>query len=330
MAEADWDIIMKVHLKGSFSCAKACWPHFRKQKFGRIINTSSGAGIYGAFGQANYSTAKLGLHGFTQTLGKEGENKNILTNTIAPIAGTRMTETVMAKELVDALKPEYIVPLVAYLVHPTTEINGSLFEVGAGYITQLRWQRTLGHTFDLKDFTPEKVKEQWGKISDWTDATNPESLNDTLAVLMDNLERNNAVGGNSTAGDDVQADGIFDMMGEYLAQGHGKDLPGKVESVFQFDILKEKKGAVIGSWEIDLKNGQGHCTKGTAANPDATFTMTDDDFYKVCMGTLNPQMAFMQGKMKIKGNLSKATKFTPELFPPPTEENKKKYTSSKL
>ena len=72
-------------------------------------------------------------------MAKEGESKNIHVNTIAPIAGTRMTETVMAKEIVDALKPDYIVPLVAYLCHDSTEENGSLFEIGAGYIAKLRW-----------------------------------------------------------------------------------------------------------------------------------------------------------------------------------------------
>jgi NAD(P)-dependent dehydrogenase (short-subunit alcohol dehydrogenase family) len=75
--------------------------------------------------------------GFSQSLAKEGEKRNIRVNTIAPIAGTRMTETVMAKELVDALKPELIVPLVAYLVHDSTEETGSLFEVGAGYVAAL-------------------------------------------------------------------------------------------------------------------------------------------------------------------------------------------------
>lgn len=69
---------------------------------------------------------------------------------------------------------------------------------------------------------------------------------------------------------------------------------------------------------------------GKPDNADATFTMTDDDFEQVCLGKLNPQMAFMQGKMKIKGNMAKATKFTPDLFPPPTEANIAKYAAPKL
>lgn len=78
-----------------------------------------------------------------------------------------------------------------------------------------------------------------------------------------------------------------------------------------------------------MKNGQGDVHARKPANPDAVFTMTDGDFEKVTKGTLNPQIAFMQGKMKIKGNMAAATKFTPELFPPPTEENIAKYASAK-
>jgi len=89
----------------------------KNQGYGRIINTSSPAGIYGAHGQVNYAAAKLGLHGFTRALHKEGEQKGIFTNTIAPMAATAMTETVMSKELLNALSPKQIIPLVAYLCH---------------------------------------------------------------------------------------------------------------------------------------------------------------------------------------------------------------------
>lgn len=120
------------------------------------------------------------------------------------------------------------------------------------------------------------------------------------------------------------------MMATYLNQGLGKDLIPKVSAVFGFEIIKQKgqKPAVI--FEIDLKNGQGKCQRGAPANPDATFNMTDGDFEAVCLGKLNPQIAFMQGKMKIKGNMAKASKFTPDLFPPPTPENMAKFAPAKL
>ena len=141
---------------------------------------------------------------------------------------------------------------------------------------------------------------------------------------------NNAVAVNYTEGEELKSKEIFSMMTEYLNRGEGKDLSDKVGAIFQFDVRAKKGGPIVGSWEIDLKSTPPTCKEGKAASPDATFTMVDEDFEKVCMGTLNPQMAFMQGKMKIKGNLGKATKFTPELFPPPTEENIAKYRAAKL
>ncbi len=119
-------------------------------------------------------------------------------------------------------------------------------------------------------------------------------------------------------------------MHTYLAQGHGKDIIPKVQASFGFEITKTKGGKVEAVYEIDLKNGQGNVKKGKPEKADATFTMTEADFEQVCLGKLNPQMAFMQGKMKIKGNMAKATKFTPELFPPPTPENMAKYAAAKL
>jgi NAD(P)-dependent dehydrogenase (short-subunit alcohol dehydrogenase family) len=117
MKDIDWDLIMLVHLKGSYSVSRAAWNIMREKNYGRIVNTGSSAGIYGAFGQVNYSAAKLGLYGFTQALAKEGEKRNIKVNCIAPVAGTRMTATVMPEELIKALDPAFVAPFVTYLAH---------------------------------------------------------------------------------------------------------------------------------------------------------------------------------------------------------------------
>ena len=176
MSEVDWDLIMKVHLKGAFSVTRAAWNIMREKSYGRIINTGSASGIYGSFGQTNYATAKLGLWGFTQSLAKEGEKRNIRTNCIAPLAGTRMTETVMPKEVVAALKPEFVAPFVAFLAHDSCTDNGAMYEVGAGYIAKQRWQRTEGVQYDTEKLTIESVRDQWAKVNDFSKgATFPES-----------------------------------------------------------------------------------------------------------------------------------------------------------
>src|SRR5688572_26383724 len=99
----------------------------------------------------------------------------------------------------------------------------------------------------------------------------------------------------------MKADEIFSMMASFLGRGEGKPLIPKVQAVFCFEITKTKGGKIEGIYEIDLKNGDGAVKKGKPEKADATFTMTDEDFEAVCLGKLNPQMAFMQGKMKIKG-----------------------------
>lgn len=139
MSELDWDLIMKVHLKGSFSVTRAAWNILRQKQYGRVINTGSSSGIFGSFGQANYATAKLGLWGLTQSLAREGEKRNIKVNCIAPVAGTRMTETVMPKEITEALKPDYVAPFVLYLAHESCTDNGALYELAAGYVARQRW-----------------------------------------------------------------------------------------------------------------------------------------------------------------------------------------------
>ncbi|KAM7415977.1 hypothetical protein PAMA_018174 [Pampus argenteus] len=190
-SDIDWDLIHRVHLRGSFLVTRAAWNHMKNQKFGRIIMTASAAGIYGNFGQANYSAAKLGMLGLANTLAIEGRKYNIHSNTIAPVAGSRLTETVMPPDLVASLKPEYVAPMVLWLCHEQCQENGGLFEVGAGWIGKLRWERSQGRIVRQKNqpMSPEAVRDQWDKICDFTDATKPSSVQESLQSIMSVLSR---------------------------------------------------------------------------------------------------------------------------------------------
>lgn len=197
MTDGDWDIIQRVHVNGAFKVSHAAWPKMRDQGYGRIIFTASAAGIYGNFGQANYSAAKLALVGFSNTLALEGRKYNVRANTIAPIAGSRMTETILPKELIDALRPEYVSPLVAWLSHESCEDTGGLYEVGGGFFSKLRWERTQGHTVRLgRAITPELVKSKWSTIVDFAKATHPADVAAALGPVMDNVNAGASKGGN--------------------------------------------------------------------------------------------------------------------------------------
>uniref|UniRef100_A0A8C7ZWG9 Peroxisomal multifunctional enzyme type 2 n=1 Tax=Oryzias sinensis TaxID=183150 RepID=A0A8C7ZWG9_9TELE len=197
-SDLDWDLIHRVHLRGSFLVSRAAWNHMKNQNFGRIIMTASAAGIYGNFGQANYSAAKLGMLGLANTLAIEGRKYNIHCNTIAPIAGSRLTETVMPPDLVASLKPEYVAPLVLWLCHEQCQENGGLFEVGAGWIGKLRWERSQGRILRQKSkpMTPEGVRDQWKEICDFTNATKPTTIQEvpfielSLHVLVSLMDLN--------------------------------------------------------------------------------------------------------------------------------------------
>ncbi|EXJ71193.1 uncharacterized protein A1O5_06187 [Cladophialophora psammophila CBS 110553] len=182
MTEKQWDDIVNVHLRGTYACTKAAYPYMVKQKYGRIVNTTSTSGIYGNYGQANYATAKMGILGFSRALAQEGAKYNIYVNTIAPSAGTELTRSVLSEELVNARKPEFVAPLVLALCSDKVpeRPTGGLYEVGCGWQGSTRWQRSGGHTFDVDKFTPELIRDQWGRITNFDDgrADNPETPDD--------------------------------------------------------------------------------------------------------------------------------------------------------
>jgi NAD(P)-dependent dehydrogenase (short-subunit alcohol dehydrogenase family) len=189
MTEDDWDLVYQVHVKGAFKVSHAAWPHMREAQYGRLIFTASAAGIYGNFGQANYSMAKLGLHGLSQTLAMEGKKSNIIANTIAPIAGSRLTETILPPQLVEQLKPEFVTPLVVKLCDENSQETGGLYEVGAGWMGQLRWERSKGVGFNLSGgISAEDVNEQWDGIVNYDNADHPRSGQEAMMAMMQNLQ----------------------------------------------------------------------------------------------------------------------------------------------
>ena len=196
MDQKDWDLVYTVHVLGAQKVTQAAWPYMREQNYGRVVMTTSAAGIYGNFGQANYSSAKLAQLGLANTLAEEGRSKNIFVNTIAPVAKSRMTENILPPQLIDELKPEYISPLVAWLCHEDCPDTKGLFEVGAGYISKLRWERTMGHAFKLgQELTPDAVAAKWDKIGDFDKSEHPADINASMVGMLGNIT-NPSLGGN--------------------------------------------------------------------------------------------------------------------------------------
>lgn len=162
------DPVIDVHLKGAFNVTRPAWSLMSEQGYGRIINTSSGSGLFGNFGQSNYAAAKMGLIGLTRVLAIEGAKRGIHTNAIAPIAKTRMTEGVMG-EAADSYLPELVTPVVVYLAHECCDRNGNFYSVGAGNVSRVFIGSTSG--FEDAKLCPESVAENIDRIDDVNDWT---------------------------------------------------------------------------------------------------------------------------------------------------------------
>jgi NAD(P)-dependent dehydrogenase (short-subunit alcohol dehydrogenase family) len=169
MTTEDWDLIMAVHLSGTFYCTKAALPLMREANYGRILSTSSAAGIYGNFGQTNYGAAKMGIAGMMLSVRLEGAKYNITANTLVPVAGTRLTATVMPPQVVDQLKPEFVSPIAAYAVSEQCTLSGQIFVAGAGYFSRAAIVEGPGVFFDdAAAVSPDDIA---GKINDIVNLT---------------------------------------------------------------------------------------------------------------------------------------------------------------
>ena len=173
--------VFDVHLKGAFHVTQPAWVVMREKGYGRIVSTSSAAGIFGNFGQTNYGAAKMGLVGFTRVLAVEGAKYNIKANAIAPLALTRMTETIMGA-LGDKLDPGLVSPLVAFLAHEDCPVSGEVFSVGGGRVAQVFLGETKGYF--KADLGLEDVRDNWGTITDQDGYAVPHNLAEETALFL--------------------------------------------------------------------------------------------------------------------------------------------------
>jgi NAD(P)-dependent dehydrogenase (short-subunit alcohol dehydrogenase family) len=158
----------------------------RDNQYGRIVCTTSGAGLYGNFGQANYSAAKMGLVGLMNVLNIEGAKYNIKTNTIAPVAASRLTEDVLPPELFNKLKPDYIMPIVLFLSSEVNQDSGMIFNCGAGWYSRTAIVCAKGITIGdgKRPIKPEEIQDNWSVIKGLNEAKPLGSVAESFEYMM--------------------------------------------------------------------------------------------------------------------------------------------------
>jgi len=333
MTDDDWDTIQRVHLRGSFVVTRAAWPHMRQRGYGRIIMTGSSAGLYGNFGQANYSAAKMGLVGFSNSLSVEGVKYNIHSNVIIPMAASQLTQNVLPEQVLKRLSPAYVAPVVAYLCHESCRENGGIFEAAGGWVCRYKLHQSRGKVFSFEELSLESLADHWGELSSMEGGAYHSVIVDHLGSVITAIQESDALQSQREApmqakkAEDAGSDGNNNSIGKnedeallksIPCSGHKcdilfniidarmkeePDLIEQLKAVFQYNITHE--GKQITTWTADTKYDMAVYNSEPRNNvkPDCTVTVDDDDFVKIMVGKLNPQRAFIMGKLNIKGNV---------------------------
>ena len=302
MEPENWKAVMDVHLNGAFYVSRPAFAKMRENGYGRIILTTSAAGLYGNFGQTNYSAAKMGLIGLMNTLKLEGSKYDVKANTVAPVAGTRLTEDILPPDIFEKVKPEFVTPLVLFLSSKGCEDSGAVFNAGMGYFNRAAVVTGPGAVVGdgQSPPSPEEILQNFDAVNALDGA---EEFANAAAAFAPMINAFSGSGKKEKGAEPQEEEGltvkkIFDNLpGAFQA-----DKASGVDVVFQFDISGPKGG----TWHAVIEDGTCTVVEGGASSPTTTIKMGDDDFVKMIGGELNAMVAYTSGALKIEGDLMKS------------------------
>jgi NAD(P)-dependent dehydrogenase (short-subunit alcohol dehydrogenase family)/putative sterol carrier protein len=314
MDPENWKAVLAVHLNGAYHVTRPAFALMREKGYGRIVMTTSAAGLYGNFGQTNYSSAKMGLVGFMNTLKIEGAKYNVKVNTIAPMAASRLTEDVMPPEVFQQLKPEFITGIVLYLCSENCPETGEIFNAAAGFYSRAALLTGPGALLGggEKIPAPEEIRDRWTEIDSLAGVREIADANTAIMSFLTPPAPKQETAGAAAGGANAPAGGTSGTgapetidVKTVFARMPDAFRPEKavgVNVLFQFSL----SGPGGGDWVVAVKDGTCRIAAGKAENPTTTIQMADGDFLELIAGKLDGMQAYSSGRLKILGDIMKS------------------------
>jgi NAD(P)-dependent dehydrogenase (short-subunit alcohol dehydrogenase family)/acyl dehydratase/putative sterol carrier protein len=299
MEPENWQIVLDVHLNGAYNVSRPAFAVMKEKGYGRILMTTSAAGLYGNFGQTNYTAAKMGLIGLMNTLKLEGEKYNIRVNAIAPVATSRLTADILPPDFLDKLKPELVAPMALYLVSEQCPVSGNIYNAGMGCFNRAAIVTGPGIVAGEGKEVPtaEQLLSNWEKLTSLKGAKEYRNVTEQIGDLMTALTTPAKATGAA-----AQRFSLVSEVFDAIPAAFVADAAAGVAVVFQYHITGDKGG----DWFCSIKDGNCRVEAGIHDSPSCTLKMNEADFLDLMNGRLAAMQAYTSGKLKIEGDIMKS------------------------